>query len=120
MLLPLTSFMIQATDPLFTQYRYWLVGYPADVVKNRMMGDSFRNPKYPTMRLAFSSVWNHHGPEASVARRIATMYTGIVPCLARAFPTNAAALFAFETTMRLLGAEKVSRSAMRRVSDGSY
>jgi len=63
------------------------------------------------MKSAFLSVWDHHGKDASLARRIRTYYTGFTPCLLRAFPTNALALLAFEATMKLMGAEKVSAVA---------
>jgi solute carrier family 25 (mitochondrial carnitine/acylcarnitine transporter), member 20/29 len=88
---------------------YWLCAFPADVIKNRMMADSLRKPEYPTFRSACASVWNAAGPNAGVASRIRRVYTGFLPCLLRAFPTNAAAIFAFETTMKLLAAENVSR-----------
>lgn len=37
------------------------------------------------------------------------VYRGFVPCLLRAFPTNASALFVWETSMRLMGAEQLSQ-----------
>jgi solute carrier family 25 carnitine/acylcarnitine transporter 20/29 len=92
---------------------FWLTAFPFDVVKNRMMADSLHSPKYPTMKSAFLSVWDHHGKDASLARRIRTYYTGFTPCLLRAFPTNALALLAFEATMKLMGAEKVSAVAVQ-------
>ncbi|PWN40617.1 mitochondrial carrier [Ceraceosorus guamensis] len=87
---------------------FWLTAFPADVIKNRMMADSLENPKFPTIRSAFVSVWSHAGPNAPLYLRIRTFYTGFVPCLLRAFPTNASALLAFEATMSLLGAEKTT------------
>ncbi|PWN51186.1 mitochondrial carrier [Violaceomyces palustris] len=89
---------------------FWLTAFPADVIKNRMMADSLTSPKYPTIPSAFRSVWNSAGPDASLIRRVRIFYTGFLPCFLRAFPTNAAALFAFETAMKLMGAEKVSRA----------
>lgn len=86
---------------------FWLTAFPADVIKNRMMADSLKSPRYPTMKSAFLSVWRSPGPDASVFRRIRVYYTGFLPCLLRAFPTNAAALFAFETAMRFMDAEKI-------------
>ncbi|PWY99038.1 mitochondrial carrier [Testicularia cyperi] len=86
---------------------FWLTAFPADVIKNRMMADSLRSPKYPTIRSAFLSVWNSAGTNAPLPTRIRVYYTGFLPCLLRAFPTNAAALFAFETAMRLMGSERV-------------
>ncbi|KDN45087.1 mitochondrial carrier [Tilletiaria anomala UBC 951] len=87
---------------------YWLVAFPSDVVKNRIMADSLRDPQHATIRSAFRSVWNHDGPNASVMRRVRTLYTGFLPCILRAFPTNAAALTAFEWTMRLMEAENTA------------
>ncbi len=87
---------------------YWFCAFPADLIKNKMMADSLRNPEYSSLRGAVRSVWNQAGRDASVARRVRSIYTGFLPCLLRAFPTNAAALFAFEMTMRVMGAESVS------------
>ncbi|KAK0519798.1 hypothetical protein OC842_007320 [Tilletia horrida] len=87
---------------------YWLTALPADNIKNRMMGDDLRNPRYPTLRSCATAIWNEAGPKASTFTRIRTFYTGLAPCLLRAFPTNAAAILAFETTMRLLGAENTA------------
>ncbi|EPQ27183.1 uncharacterized protein PFL1_05106 [Pseudozyma flocculosa PF-1] len=86
---------------------FWLTAFPADIIKNRMMADSLQSPKFPTIRSAFTSVWQSAGPQASPLRRARMFYTGFLPCFLRAFPTNAAALFAFETAMRLMGAERV-------------
>lgn len=72
-----------------------------------MMADSLTNAQFPTIRKAFMSVYNQGDPKTAWAR-IRNFYTGFLPCFLRAFPTNAAALFAFETTMRLMGAENVS------------
>lgn len=81
------------------------------LLQNRMMADSLEKPLFPTIRSAFISVWNHAGPGAPLYLRVRTFYTGFVPCLLRAFPTNASALLAFEATMSLLGAEKVCTPA---------
>jgi len=37
-------------------------------------------------------------------------FKGLGPCLLRAFPVNASAFFVYEGTLRLLKAEKVSRT----------
>ncbi|MCO5586168.1 hypothetical protein L7F22_040107 [Adiantum nelumboides] len=87
---------------------FWLFAFPFDTVKNRMMADNLYAPRYPTMKDAFRSVWIQKGPQASVVARIGSFYTGFLVCLIRAFPTNAAAIFAFETAMHFMGAEKVS------------
>ena len=86
---------------------FWLTAFPADVVKNRMMADNIVNPKYRDIRSAWLSVWNARGSDLVWWRKIRGVYTGFLPCLLRAFPTNAAALFAFESAMHLMDAEKV-------------
>ncbi|KAL9940374.1 hypothetical protein V8E36_001079 [Tilletia maclaganii] len=87
---------------------YWLTALPADNIKNRMMGDDLHKPRYPNMPTTARAIWNEAGPNASTATRLRGFYKGLVPCLLRAFPTNAAAILAFETTMRVLGAENAS------------
>ncbi|UZJ54295.1 hypothetical protein CBS101457_003615 [Exobasidium rhododendri] len=91
---------------------YWFFAFPADTIKNRMMADSLRNPKYPTIKSAVVAVWNQRGKDAAVHLKVRSFYTGFLVCLLRAFPTNAGALFAFETTMHFLGAEKVRSMAV--------
>ncbi|GAA6061200.1 hypothetical protein JCM10212_001521 [Sporobolomyces blumeae] len=76
---------------------FWVAAFPFDAIKNRVMTDSIKNPKYPTWRSAAKGIWAEGGVKA--------YYRGFLPCLLRAFPTNASALFVWETTMRLLGAE---------------
>lgn len=86
---------------------FWLTAFPADVVKNRMMADNITQPQYTSIRSAWVSVWNARGAQLPWYLKVRGVYTGFLPCLLRAFPTNAAALFAFETAMHLMGAEKV-------------
>ncbi|GAA5842154.1 hypothetical protein JCM5353_002177 [Sporobolomyces roseus] len=76
---------------------FWVASFPFDAVKNRIMTDDLKNPKYPTWRAAAKHIWKEGGPKA--------YYRGFLPCILRAFPTNASALFVWETSMRLLGAE---------------
>ncbi|GAA5938744.1 uncharacterized protein JCM15063_004856 [Sporobolomyces koalae] len=76
---------------------FWVAAFPFDAVKNRLMTDDLKNPKYPSWRAAARHIWTEGGPKA--------YYRGFLPCILRAFPTNASALFVWETTMRLLGAE---------------
>lgn len=95
---------------------YWFVGYPADVVKNRWMADSLRHPRYsPGMRglvQLFSELWTpaDQSPRErgilGLPWHVRRIYTGFLPCALRAFPTNAAALLAFETAMYLMNAGK--------------
>ncbi len=86
---------------------FWLTAFPADVIKNRMMADNIKDPKYKDIKGAWLSAWNARGSEVRWWWKVRGVYTGFAPCLLRAFPTNAAALFAFETAMRLMGAERV-------------
>ncbi|GAC95390.1 hypothetical protein PHSY_002965 [Pseudozyma hubeiensis SY62] len=86
---------------------FWLTAFPADVIKNRMMADNIKDPKYKDVKSAWLSAWNARGKDVVWWRKVRGVYTGFLPCLLRAFPTNAAALFAFETAMHLMGAEKV-------------
>ncbi|GAA6014295.1 hypothetical protein JCM11491_005029 [Sporobolomyces phaffii] len=76
---------------------FWVAAFPFDAIKNRLMTDNVTNPKYPSWRAAAKAIWKEGGPKA--------YYRGFLPCILRAFPTNASALFVWETTMRLLGAE---------------
>jgi solute carrier family 25 carnitine/acylcarnitine transporter 20/29 len=50
--------------------------------------------KYKGWTNAFTSVWKREGWKG--------YYRGFVPCVLRAFPANAAALFMFERTMKII------------------
>jgi solute carrier family 25 carnitine/acylcarnitine transporter 20/29 len=50
--------------------------------------------KYKGWKDAFVNVWRKEGYKG--------YYRGFVPCVLRAFPANAAALFMFERTMRIM------------------
>ncbi|ORY89145.1 mitochondrial carrier domain-containing protein [Leucosporidium creatinivorum] len=78
---------------------FWIGSFPFDTIKNRMMTDSPTNPKYKGIKDVALKVWAEGGPKA--------FYRGFVPCLLRAFPTNASALLVWETTMQFLGAEQL-------------
>lgn len=45
---------------------FWLVALPFDIVKNRIMCDSFTKPRYPTWRSAAQAVWIESGPQVSL------------------------------------------------------
>ncbi|GAA5924120.1 hypothetical protein JCM1841_004579 [Sporobolomyces salmonicolor] len=81
---------------------FWLGSFPFDAIKNRLMTDSLHNPRYPSWASCARQIWSEGGVKA--------LYRGFVPCLLRAFPTNASALFVWETTMRVLGAEKIGKT----------
>ncbi|SCZ89002.1 BZ3500_MvSof-1268-A1-R1_Chr1-1g00886 [Microbotryum saponariae] len=80
---------------------FWIGAFPFDAVKNRLMTDSPTNPRYPSWMAAARQIWAEGGVRA--------VYRGFVPCLLRAFPTNASALFVWETSMRLMGAEQLKK-----------
>jgi solute carrier family 25 carnitine/acylcarnitine transporter 20/29 len=79
---------------------FWLIAYPADVVKQRVMtdplggglGDGQR--RFPRWRDAAVAVYREAGWRG--------YFRGFVPCFIRACPTNAAALVMFEGVMRTL------------------
>ncbi|PUU80710.1 mitochondrial carrier domain-containing protein [Tuber borchii] len=73
---------------------YWLLCYPSDVIKQRIMTDSLENRKFKNWREAAVAVGRQSG--------VRGYYRGFLPCIMRAFPANAAALVAFEGVMRHL------------------
>ena len=75
---------------------FWLASFPFDVVKQRVMTDSldWEKKQYKSWIEALVAVRRQDGWKG--------YYRGFVPCVLRAFPTNAAALFMFERTMRIL------------------
>jgi solute carrier family 25 (mitochondrial carnitine/acylcarnitine transporter), member 20/29 len=75
---------------------FWLASFPFDVVKQRVMTDSLdpQSRTYKSWKQAFTSVYKKDG--------LRGYYRGFVPCVLRAFPANAAALFMFERTLRVL------------------
>ncbi|RUS13205.1 mitochondrial carrier domain-containing protein [Endogone sp. FLAS-F59071] len=75
---------------------FWLCAFPIDVVKNRIMTQPDVKPvRFPTMRSCAEFVYRTEGLKG--------FYRGFLPCLLRAFPTNASAILVFDTVMRLLG-----------------
>lgn len=78
---------------------FWCASFPFDAVKNRLMTDSPTHPRYPTWRSAAQQIWREGGMRA--------VYRGFLPCMLRAFPTNAAALSVYEFTMRMMDAEQL-------------
>lgn len=79
---------------------FWLVAYPSDVVKQRIMtdplggrlGDGTR--RFANWKEAAAAVYREKG--------IRGYWRGFLPCFLRAFPANAMALVAFEGVMRTL------------------
>ncbi|KZT06004.1 mitochondrial carrier, partial [Laetiporus sulphureus 93-53] len=78
-------------------FAFWLMGIPADNVKNRMMSTSLSQSR-PTFLAIARSIYALGG--------VRGFYRGLGPTLVRAFPVNASALWVYEGLMRLLGAEK--------------
>ncbi|KAH6917486.1 mitochondrial carrier domain-containing protein [Coprinopsis sp. MPI-PUGE-AT-0042] len=87
-------------------FSYWIMAIPADNVKNRMMAypypDSYPTPgstlRIPTFSQTAKKIFIQDG--------YAGFFRGLGPCLLRAFPVNASALFVYEGLMRIFGAEK--------------
>ncbi|CAG8553727.1 4726_t:CDS:2, partial [Ambispora leptoticha] len=74
---------------------FWCFAFPFDVVKNRMMTQpDTKPPRFSNMISCARHLYQTEGYSG--------FYRGFTPCLLRSFPTNASALFAFETTMRFL------------------
>lgn len=77
---------------------FWLMSYPSDVVKQRIMTDPLGGGlrdgerKFRRWRDAAREVWRRDG--------IKGYWRGFTPCFLRAFPANAVALVAFEGVMR--------------------
>ncbi len=79
---------------------FWIVAYPCDVVKQRIMtdplGGALRDgtPQFPRWRDAARAVYREAG--------VPGYFRGFMPSFLRAFPANAMALVAFEAGMRML------------------
>jgi len=79
---------------------FWVMSYPSDVVKQRIMTDPLGGGlndgarKFPRWIDAARAVYRESGAIG--------YWRGFVPCFLRAFPANAMALVAFEAVMRTL------------------
>ncbi|KAF9040536.1 mitochondrial carrier [Panaeolus papilionaceus] len=90
-------------------FAFWAMAIPFDNIKNRMMAHPYPRP-YPTsMGLATTlkrpsfvgiarHIYLHDGARG--------FFRGLGPCFLRAFPVNASAIFVYEGTLRIMGAEK--------------
>lgn len=67
---------------------YWGLTFPVDLVKSRMQADSIQKPRYSGFVNCVKVTYHDVG--------LRGFYRGIVPCLVRAFPVNAASFMAFE------------------------
>ena len=72
-------------------YVYWICCYPFDVIKTKMQGDDFQNPKYKNFRDCFYQTKKIGGWRS--------LFDGLVTCLVRAGPANAAGFSGFEYAM---------------------
>ncbi|KDR84904.1 hypothetical protein GALMADRAFT_233364 [Galerina marginata CBS 339.88] len=88
---------------------YWAMAIPFDNIKNRMMAYPHPRP-YPHPSATAPAMTRQS--LLFVARRIYTcdgvtgFFRGLGPTFLRAFPVNASAIFVYEGTMRVLGAEQ--------------
>ncbi|ORY80899.1 mitochondrial carrier protein [Protomyces lactucae-debilis] len=73
---------------------YWVFAFPADVIKQRIMTDHLTQPRYAGWRDCARQVWQEAG--------LRGLYRGFLPAALRSFPTNASAVFVFDTTMRFM------------------
>ncbi|KAI0788510.1 mitochondrial carrier [Abortiporus biennis] len=78
-------------------FAFWIMGIPADNIKNRMMACQVTGPK-PTFMGTVRTIYAGAGMRG--------FYAGLTPCLLRAFPSNACAYYVYEGLMRTFGAEK--------------
>jgi solute carrier family 25 carnitine/acylcarnitine transporter 20/29 len=70
----------------------WLPGYPFDVIKSKYQADDIHNPKYTSIYKCAMDIYKTGGVKG--------FYSGLVPCLLRAPPANAATFAGFELTVR--------------------
>ncbi|KAI0383208.1 mitochondrial carrier [Hypomontagnella monticulosa] len=79
---------------------FWVLSYPSDVVKQRIMTDPLGGglndgtPRFKNWFQAAKAVYREGGAKG--------YWRGFVPCFLRAFPANAMALVVFEAVMRVL------------------
>ncbi|KAG9287434.1 hypothetical protein G9A89_023806 [Geosiphon pyriformis] len=79
----------------FSASTFWIISFPFDVVKNRIMTQPDVKPlRFPSLASCVKYLYQTEG--------FSGFYRGFTPCILRSFPTNASAIFAFETTMRFL------------------
>ncbi|KAK9461111.1 YMC2 mitochondrial protein-like protein [Lipomyces oligophaga] len=74
---------------------FWTLAYPSDVVKQTIMTDDVKNPKFKHWIDAARHVYNTRGSKG--------FFRGFVPSSIRAFPANASALAMFELVFRMWG-----------------
>jgi solute carrier family 25 carnitine/acylcarnitine transporter 20/29 len=67
---------------------FWLLVYPADVIKSTIQVDDYRNPKYTSTFDAFRKVFKSQGMQG--------LYCGFGPAMARSVLANAVCFFVYE------------------------
>ncbi|KAF8515173.1 mitochondrial carrier [Gautieria morchelliformis] len=82
---------------------FWITAIPSDNIKNRIMASDLKARGVSLISVA-QNIYRVDG--------LRGYFAGLAPCLLRAFPVNASALFVYEGILRLLNAEKVY-SAMK-------
>lgn len=81
----------------------WLPGYPFDVIKSKYQADDINNPKYKSIKQCAFDIYRTSG--------VRGFYSGLVPCLMRAPPANAATFAGFELTLRFWDKKKSENSS---------
>jgi len=73
----------------------WLMSYPTDVVKNRMMAQpDVKDRKYKTVRECWKKIYEVEGLKG--------FYRGFTPCIIRSIPANGFSFLAIEFVMKHL------------------
>jgi len=72
----------------------WTIIFPSDVVKSHIQAYRSESKDYQTVGSTVRVIYNRKG--------ICGFFSGIVPCLFRAFPVSAASFTAFELSKRFL------------------
>ena len=67
----------------------WLAAFPFDLVKTLMQTDKFKTPVYKGTLQTMRTIYKAGG--------IAGFYKGLLPCMVRGVPVNAAVFGTFET-----------------------
>lgn len=85
----------------FSAQVFWLMSYPSDVVKQRIMTDPLGG-KLGDGERRFGSWWEAARAVYKEGNGWKGYWRGFLPCFLRAFPANACALLVFEGVMRAL------------------
>lgn len=81
-------------------YAMWLPIFPVDVIKSKIQTDGF-SPSSSIQKRMYSSTWDCV-KQTFAKDGIGGFYRGLLPCLLRAAPVNAATFLGFELAMRWL------------------